>query len=342
MVIASISAHYFPLGSIQPQLNSKGGARSDAKASNFPILDGMALSLLVLEANGYREPHWHPNANELSYCLEGKCLFTVFTPSHGHETFVIEAGDLAFAPMGSIHFIKNIGGSQAKFLVCFDNENAEDLDLSNSFSAMSDYVLGATFNKDPAYISKFQKRVEPLFAGVDDSKPLLLDAYETNPYKMKIESSLAQLVSAGGWVKKSNSYLFPKLEGLAIYSLNLEKKGVREPHWHPNAHELNYLISGSAKITIVSPGKQVDTFDLRAGDISFLPKGYLHHIENTGDQPARFAVFFNNTDPGDIGLSGAVGAFSNETLASLFGVSLEYLHSFPKYQEDLLIVAGGG
>lgn len=139
----------------------------------------------------------------------------------------------------------------------------------------------------------------------------------------------------------SNDFLMPALNGLAMYSLMLEPKGAREPHWHPNAHELNYLISGQARITLLSPNGGVDTFDMEPGDMSFLPRGYLHHIENTGDSKASFAIFFNHAAPSDIGLSGCLGAYSNEVLASLFNVPGSYFEHLPKYQHDLFVVGGG-
>ncbi|MEP6576713.1 MAG: cupin domain-containing protein [Nitrososphaerota archaeon] len=40
-------------------------------ADNFPILEGMGAVLLRLEKGGIREPHWHPNAAELSLCVSG-------------------------------------------------------------------------------------------------------------------------------------------------------------------------------------------------------------------------------------------------------------------------------
>jgi oxalate decarboxylase len=140
----------------------------------------------------------------------------------------------------------------------------------------------------------------------------------------------------------TNNFIMPTLEGLAMYSLLLKPKGAREPHWHPNAAELNFLISGHARITLVSPDGNIDTFDMKAGDLSFMPQGYLHHIENTGSDDARFAIFFNNTAPSDIGFSGCFGAFSNEVLASMFNVPSSYFDNIPKYQQDFLIVSGGG
>ena len=163
----------------------------------------------------------------------------------------------------------------------------------------------------------------------------------TGRYKMTLEDSNPQVKTSGGWVKMSNQFLLSTLEGIAVYSLLLKPRGAREPHWHPNANELNYLTRGNARITLLSPGGQIDTFDMAAGDMSFLPQGYLHYIENIGHDDAHFTIFFDHTAPNDMGMSGCLGAYSNEVLASLFGVSVDYLDRLPKYQEDLLVVGGG-
>ena len=57
----------------------------------------------------------------------------------------------------------------------------------------------------------------------------------------------------------------------------------------------------------------------------------------------QFAIFFNHERPEDLGISGSFGAYSNEILASVFGVQPTTILDFlPKYQEDLFIVTGGG
>lgn len=341
-IAAEISQHNFRLGSTTPQRICKGGSRVDAKASNFPVLKGMSISILTLNPKGFREPHWHPNANELSYCLEGKAIMTLFSPGAAHDTFVIEAGEIAFVPMGVIHHIENIGNTPLRMLVCFNNENAEDLELSAAVGVMPDSALAATFQLNSDYFAHFRKSSSSVFIGQQEQVSQLTLADQTNHFKMNLEKIFPQVQTHGGWVKMSNGFFLPTLDGLAIYRLCLKNKGVREPHWHPNADELNYLMSGSARITLLSPGGNVDTFDLAPGDISFLPRGYFHHIENTGNEDAHFAIFFNHSFPSDIGVSGCMGAYSNEILASLFGVSVPFLDKLPKYQQDLFVVSGAG
>lgn len=336
--------HLFHLNSTPPQNVYPKGSRIDVNQSLFPALKNMALSLLTLNPEGFREPHWHPNAHELSYCLEGKAIMTIFSPGAGHDSFIIEPGCLAFVPMGYLHHIQNIGKETVKMLICFSHADPEDLNLSSAVGSMPPHALAATFNLESPFFKNLKASINPVFIAESDqttetSFPL---SWQVNRFKKNIEAFFPQIQSPGGTVKLSNQSLMPTLEDLAMYSLRLEVKGVREPHWHPNTHELNYLIQGKARIILLSPQGEVDDFEMSAGDMSFLPKGYFHYIENIGEDLVRFAIFFNHVFPSDIGLSGCLGAYPNDLLSQLFKVSNSYFDRLPKYQEDLFVVAGGG
>ena len=127
-----------------------------------------------------------------------------------------------------------------------------------------------------------------------------------------------------------------------MLSSNTKAAGMRKPHWHPNAAELDYVLSGKARMTIFSPGNRVDTFEIGPGEIAYIPSAYFHYIENIGVEDMQFAVFFNDQQPQDIGISGSFGAYSNKVLAAVFGVSPSLLDSLPNYQEDRFVVAGAG
>lgn len=337
----TIPNHVFSIGSITPQFRYEAGVRVDVTAKNLPVLKGLALSLLTLHPGGIREPHWHPNADELSYCLSGSAKMTIFGPGSHHETFIIEAGEIAFVPRGYIHHIENLGSSPLQMIICFDDENPQDINLSSGVSVMPAHIMAATFKVNPLLFEKLEKGSQPTFICKSQKIGETSLAMATNRYKFTIEAVNPQVENSGGWVKMSNGFLMPALEGLACYSLSLNPKGAREPHWHPNAAELNYLFQGNARITLLSPEGKTETFDMKPGDLSFMPRGYLHHIENIGGEVARFAIFFNNVAPSDIGISGCLGGYSNEVLASIFDVDAHYFDSLPKYQNDLLIVGGG-
>ena len=66
--------------------------------------------------------------------------------------------------------------------------------------------------------------------------------------------------------------------------LNLKPRAIRELHWHPNADEWQYYISGKAKLTVfLSHGKSV-TAEFKAGDVGYVPQGCGHYIENISDE----------------------------------------------------------
>jgi oxalate decarboxylase len=175
-----------------------------------------------------------------------------------------------------------------------------------------------------------------------DRYVLIKRKYMSSIHTFNLEAIKPQSVCNGGTRGMANANNFPILKDMAIYTLHLEKEGVLEPHWHPNAAELDYVISGRARMTIFCPGDDIDTFEVGPGEIVFIPSAYFHYIENVSpNKDMQFAVFFNHERPEDIGISGVFGAYSNEVLGSVFGLEPKVLDSLPKYQEDLFVVARG-
>ena len=97
---------------------------------------------------------------------------------------------------------------------------------------------------------------------------------------------------AGGTVQTLNDQQIPRLTGITVFPLTAVPHGLREPHWHPNAGELNYCVSGRAQIGLVAPDGNVQTFAVEAGDIAFIPRNWFHYIANVGDEPLQFLIFF--------------------------------------------------
>lgn len=107
--------------------------------------------------------------------------------------------------------------------------------------------------------------------------------------------------------------------------LCLEKGGVREPHWHPNAAELNYCISGNARMTIYSNNVQKDTFMINPGQWTFIPTECWHDIENIGEE-LKIVIVYDNERFEDLGISGSVESLPTRILiASLELTHLDYL-----------------
>ena len=128
----------------------------------------------------------------------------------------------------------------------------------------------------------------------------------------------------------------------SVYLARLHPGGVREPHWHPSAWELNYVISGEVRWTLVGPSGTHDTFEGSAGDLVFAPQGHFHYFENASDaEDLVVLIAFNAsaTEPGDdIGLAESVSAMPADVLGAIFGAPASVFANLPQ-QRDRVVIA---
>lgn len=134
----------------------------------------------------------------------------------------------------------------------------------------------------------------------------------------------------GGTFFRANKNQFPALHGLAVQMLKLKPGAVREPHSHPNAEQLDFCVSGHARVGIIGPGGNQQLLDLSDGDISFVPRGYIHWIENVGSGQLHFLVILSDELPETIELSETLGGVPADTLATALGISEQMLDKLPK------------
>jgi oxalate decarboxylase len=146
-----------------------------------------------------------------------------------------------------------------------------------------------------------------------------------SPFKFNLKGCPPQVTAKGGTIQEANQGTFPALQGngLSIYLLTLSPGAVRIPHWHPDAAELDYCLSGTARIGLAFPSGEWQQFDVSAGEISILPQGWFHYIENVGTETMTMLVIFNNSSPNDIGISEGFQAIPREVLGTTFGVPAE-------------------
>ncbi|WP_028477231.1 cupin domain-containing protein [Nocardia sp. CNY236] len=151
----------------------------------------------------------------------------------------------------------------------------------------------------------------------------------------------------GGDLRGAHENNFPVLAGQcgSAYVVRLEPGGIREPHWHPTAWELNYHISGRAKWTILGThpdGRyRSEEFEARAGDLVFAPQGYFHYFENAHrDHPLEVLIVFNTSaqEPNDdIGLRGALNSIPRAVTAAVLGIPESALNGIPTDLQPVVI-----
>ncbi|MDR6661290.1 oxalate decarboxylase [Tardiphaga robiniae] len=125
-----VSKHRYPLLAQQPRRVAGGGIQFIASVKEFPISTSMAGSLLEIEPGAMRELHWHPNADEWQYYLEGEAEMAVFLAEGKVVSDRFKAGDVGYAPMGAGHYIRNVGKGVLRILIGFNNGHYQSNDLS--------------------------------------------------------------------------------------------------------------------------------------------------------------------------------------------------------------------
>lgn len=65
-----------------------------------------------------------------------------------------------------------------------------------------------------------------------------------------------------------------------------------EPHYHQNAAELVYCISGAAIVSILNPfTKKIENYPIKPGQVANVPQGWWHYEVATEDDTHLLAIF---------------------------------------------------
>jgi oxalate decarboxylase len=338
--MANTSRHVASLIEGEVIHSSELGSITSVTAETLPILRNLSIKRLLLAPGTIREPHWHANANELTYCVSGSVLVSVLDTGSVASTFTIEAGQMFHIPSGSLHHIENVGDTEAELIVAFRHERPEDFSLWSAFGAMSDAVLGNTYSTPASVWAAVPRDVTPRYLVARPGDVVVPDdARRPDPHKFDVEGQSAPVDSPVGSAKLARQGFWPALQNISMYSLRVKDDGMREPHWHPVTSEMGYIHQGRARMTILDPDGRLDTYTLEPGDVYFVPASYPHHIEVLGDDDIHFLVFFDQATPADIGYRASASAYSAEVLAATFGVPLENWPALPFTPSDPLIVA---
>lgn len=133
-----------------------------------------------------------------------------------------------------------------------------------------------------------------------------------------------------GLLFRASQENFPALNSLAVQALSMAEGAIREPHTHPNAHQLDYCVSGEAIVGIVEPGGKLQELHLKKGDISFVPQGYLHWIKNVGSGPLEFLVVLSHEEPETLEMSEMMKGVPEADMSKMYGFDAKSLAGIPE------------
>lgn len=149
--------HRYRLLAQEPHSIHRYGREWRVGAERFPISQTMTGVVLDLEPGGERELHWHPNADEWQYVIDGQLSVSLFG-SHGrYRTETLGKGDVAYIPQGYGHSVENIGSKPSRMLLAFNTGYYQAIDLSQWIAGTPAYLLADHFGIPASVFEKFPK-----------------------------------------------------------------------------------------------------------------------------------------------------------------------------------------
>ena len=138
------------------------------------------------------------------------------------------------------------------------------------------------------------------------------------------------LIGNGGTFNVVDQSKFPISTTMAGAILKMKPGTMRELHWHPNADEWQYYISGHARMTVFGSRGRKITREFGPGDVGYVPMGYGHYVENIGDEECEMLAAFNSGNYQEISLTEWLAKTPKLLLETNFGIAPSIIDSICK------------
>lgn len=296
----------FPFAMAHLRLEDGGWAR-EVTQRELGALKELAIVDMRLPPGVVRELHWHKET-EWAYVIKGKVRFYLVDQDRNTLIEDLEAGDLWLAPAGIPHAIQGLEEG-TEFALVFNDGNFSENEtflVTELFAHTPLEVLSRNFGvPQEAFkgLPPHEKYIfrQPVPAPLDEVRQSMGNVTFTDKYVFRA-SKLKPTPYPGGAGTVIDSSNFP-VTNLAALIIDLEPGGMRELHWHPEADEIQYYLSGKARMTVFDAVNNARTFDYVPGDVGYVPKTLAHYIENTGDEPMRVLNIFHKPEYRDVSLN---------------------------------------
>ncbi|XP_040488299.1 uncharacterized protein LOC123787518 [Ursus americanus] len=323
----------------------------------------MTLGTLRIKSSGLRAPHWHFNANEHGYLVQGTAWIGVVDDGGAVTTYNVTAGQVIFFPKNTLHWIKNVGNEDCFFLLFFStHDELQTLDVDDVFFSVPEDIASRSLKPEGGinFIRTFQKQKEDQGVNLPPNLAELVinPSYVQSPdslvwryfYDLKgskeyrFPGGVIQL--AQYWKNASelsnhekifSEFLNQHQNALTLSTLRIYNNGLRQPHFHFNANEMGYVISGCAKVGIINTQGTIE-FDVHIGDVVFFPTGTQHYIKSSCDEDLLFLLAFSTGDQlQTLDMDDYLQATADHILAQLFFKKQSEFKKIPKFKEDQAI-----
>jgi oxalate decarboxylase len=288
-----------------------GGWTRQVTAREIPISKTIAGVEMRLTAGGVRELHWHVEA-EWAIMLNGHARITAVDQSGRSFVSDVAEGDLWLFPKGVPHSIQGLGPDGCRFLLVFDNGDFNEFGtflITDWLTHTPKNILAKNFNVPESTFDQVPKKELFIFqtnlpGDLKAEQKEASDGTGVVPRRYDFRTSELKPIktSQGGEVKIIDSKNFP-VTPISAAIVTLKPGGLRELHWHPNADEWQYYVSGKGRMTVFVAGGHARTMDFEEGDVGYVLQSTPHYVQNVGDTDLVFLEMFKSEHYEDISLA---------------------------------------
>ncbi|KAJ8381169.1 hypothetical protein SKAU_G00019470 [Synaphobranchus kaupii] len=319
----------------------------------------MTASTLEIKPNGCRVPHWHFNANEHGYLIKGTVWIGILDSAPFSVTsYNVTAGQVIFLPRATLHWMKCVGGQTCLFILFFTtSEELVTRDVDDVFYATPKDIAARSLKPKGgiSFIESFKQPKENQAVNLPPNLNELVHkasytksrVFQVSKYFFNMKAS-KQYRYPGGiiqWARytKKKTWLpfvervFAKSlheheDAVTLATMKIYKSGMRQPHYHFNAHTMGYVVAGCGKVGV---DKNATEFMIRGGDVFFFPRGIQHYIKNVGNQDLLMVIAFSTHDElQTLDMNIYFQSTADFILAQLFLKKQEEFHKIPTFRRD--------
>jgi oxalate decarboxylase len=317
----------------------EGGWSREVTVRELAVAKTIAGVDMRLTAGGIRELHWH-TAAEWAFMLYGNARITALDAEGKSFVGDIKEGDLWYFPTGIPHSIQGLNPDGCEFLLVFDDGNFSEYEtvlLSDWMAHTPKDVLAKNFGIAQQAFDKMPKKELFIFQApvpgqleVDQRVSAGSKGASSSDFIFRTMQQPATKRTKGGEVRIVDSNNFKASKAIAAAIVTVHPGGIRELHWHQNADEWQYYISGKGRMTVFASGGRARTMDFETGDVGYIQQTLPHYIENTGDTDLTFLEMFKSSFYQDLSLSAWLTHTPPELVMAHLNIDRETLNAMPK------------
>mmetsp|Transcript_23729 Transcript_23729/g.65857 ORF Transcript_23729/g.65857 Transcript_23729/m.65857 type:complete len:419 (-) Transcript_23729:34-1290(-) len=329
-----------------PNVSERGGQLTflwgDGDAEPNPLWDAeMNFALFQGSPGNVRELHWHPDAAEWAQVLSGTCFATMMDPEGKIANNELETGDVWYFPRNWPHAVQ-AGADGCRAALFFNSPEwipTNDFGISQMVTRFPANQMAGSLGVKLERAAEMKAQLSGVIGG---SGPILLsmaevpeEAWPVPPERLSRFNPTWRFLSQEPKMHYGASTVQQLFQSTFTFSTDMSGEydviapgAVRTIHWHTNAGELSYLVTGLLNMTVVSFGGASIQSSLDTGDIGWAPVGFAHSYECVSVCPCELLLVWNTGNLQTIELAPWVRFSPPSVVASNLNITQEQLHYF--------------